>query len=703
MMTALWMLLLASCGSSLLAGGAAITLRIVVDPAHHAVSARSADSPFVVPDLGSAQAAIRAALSAHNGDVDVDVALAAGVHRVPPGGFVLTAADTPALGRRVAWRGPALGAAMLSGGDNVTGWAPSTDPSLPAGVFTAPVPAALRGSTSRQLYVNGRRAARTSRSAASVLPGLALDTTDCPACSYAVACAEPRAWSNPSDVEFVYTAVADGWSEARCGVAAVTAGSSVQPNCSLSASDQPDCGFAGSNAAQCAANVTADHPLGCCWHPGGAPPSTHWCIAPVFPGNVTATRIVMRQPCLWNLVNRMYQPVGGSPPVSVENVREHLTERGTWYFDRAGEAVLYFPLAGEDMRAAATVIATEESLLALNGAARQEFAGLTFAFATWLRPGQDLGYVEAQSTACSVCPYGVTSEAGCGKYDVFEMTPGNVALTGARAIDFANCTFTHLGAYAASARGGSQNISWRGCVFADISAGALALGDTASFNITDPAAWDANLTVADCTAARGIGVEFTGATTLFAAYVADTTVEHCLLANASYSAITLGWGWGREASRRGGNRLIANRVEGAQTARCCDGGGIYTLGPQPGSAITNNYILQGPPAPHAGNAIYNDNGSGGFHTSGNVIDGIWGAYLFQDDSLGPYGPGAICPGRDGSPADCGMVFSGNTMRTAAGGTTQHVNSTYVNNTLLAPGAALPPAAAAVVAAAGPRD
>ena len=80
-------------------------------------------------------------------------------------------------------------------------------------------------------------------------------------------------------------------------------------------------------------------------------------------------------------------------------------------------------------------------------------------------------------------------------------------------------------------------------------------------------------------------------------------VDHNYIANTSYSAMTIGWGWGREAAvGRGGNRIIGNVVTGVQESRCCDGGGIYTLGPQPGSAITGNYIAQGSAAsgPHAG-------------------------------------------------------------------------------------------------------
>lgn len=85
-----------------------------------------------------------------------------------------------------------------------------------------------------------------------------------------------------------------------------------------------------------------------------------------------------------------------------------------------------------------------------------------------------------------------------------------------------------------------------------------------------------------------------------------------------------------------------------------------------------------------------------------MIDGTWHTYFFQDDSLGPYGPGAVCKDNSGVNRDCGMSFVGNWMRTDAGGTTQHVNTTFANNTKVAPGNVLPPAAASIAAASGPR-
>ena len=87
--------------------------------------------------------------------------------------------------------------------------------------------------------------------------------------------------------------------------------------------------------------------------------------------------------------------------------------------------------------------------------------------------------------------------------------------------------------------------------------------------------------VQDCRVV-GTGKEYTGASGLFGGYVGNTTIAHNLFANQTYTAIALGWGWGREAARgRDGNTVVANRIETPLQTRCCDGGAIYTLGPQP--------------------------------------------------------------------------------------------------------------------------
>lgn len=212
--------------------------------------------------------------------------------------------------------------------------------------------------------------------------------------------------------------------------------------------------------------------------------------------NVTDARtatVEMQQPCFWNLVNRPFQPLGSSVPEYVDNLCSALANAGEFYYDRAAGEVLYMPWPGQDMATADAMLAVEETLLQHNASAQHSWIGVTFEYATWLRPMQGDGFVEQQSAACSVCPAGGLHggappfPVGCGGGDVYVVTPGAVVVTGGTDIVFSNCTFQHLGAYAAAASGGSQRVTWERCVFRDISAGAVMLGDLANCDEKNPA------------------------------------------------------------------------------------------------------------------------------------------------------------------------------------------------------------------------
>ena len=85
---------------------------------------------------------------------------------------------------------------------------------------------------------------------------------------------------------------------------------------------------------------------------------------------------------------------------------------------------------------------------------------------------------------------------------------------------------------------------------------------------------------------------------------------------------------GRTACGRGNNHVLANKIVNPLRTRCCDGGEVYTLGPQPGSSIERNHLVnhgkfighgQSSYAQYP-NPVYHDNGSGGFKDTKNVIE-----------------------------------------------------------------------------------
>jgi hypothetical protein len=162
-------------------------------------------------------------------------------------------------------------------------------------------------------------------------------------------------------------------------------------------------------------------------------------------------------------------------------------------------------------------------------------------------------------------------------------------------------------------------------------------------------------------------------------------------------------GWGREGSGRGDNHVLNNLIENPQRARCCDGGAIYTLGPQPGSSLDGNYIRNVPPVDGGrGQAVYHDNGSGGWNDTNLVIDGVFSNACFLNTPLGNFGHGKQCPeGGERKQGNCSVFFDDNWLRTDAG-MSDCPHADAGSNTKIKPGSPLPAAAQAIVGAAGPR-
>ena len=127
---------------------------------------------------------------------------------------MITAEDSTST---VIWRGASNGSTSVSGGEAVTGWTATTDPSLPKGTMAAPAPK-LPSGVARHLYVDGVRAFRTRVNASLVLPGgkadktgallanMAIQTDTVDGQEHADSYRTPHElnWSNPIDVELVY-------------------------------------------------------------------------------------------------------------------------------------------------------------------------------------------------------------------------------------------------------------------------------------------------------------------------------------------------------------------------------------------------------------------------------------------------------------------------------------------------------------------
>jgi hypothetical protein len=135
------------------------------------------------------------------------------------------------------------------------------------------------------------------------------------------------------------------------------------------------------------------------------------------------------------------------------------------------------------------------------------------------------------------------------------------------------------------------------------------------------------------------GVQYEDSIGVFVGYTTGTVIAHNEIANLPYTGVSVGWGWG-EADKGGGayqmpvlyetpttsrnNRIECNHIHNVMRARN-DGGGIYTLGNQPGTIIRGNHVHDNlPAASDPGNygtpgGIYLDEGSGFIEITGNCV------------------------------------------------------------------------------------
>lgn len=325
---------------------------------------------------------------------------------------------------------------------------------------------------------------------------------------------------------------------------------------------------------------------------------------------ITATELTVAEPC-WEFANT-------EPAIEelayIENARELLDEPGEWYHDRETNQVFYLPRPGEDLSSADVVVGGTEQLIVVEDAHDIRIEGLTFAHTGWDRPNGPYGYAPIQ-TGQLLAP------------DDLVTVPGAVQLTNAYEIDLIGNTFTHLGTAGLVIDGGSRQVSVTGNRFADVASHAVSIGEINDDETTDVHRMHRDIVVSNTVITR-IGAEYRDAAGIFLGYVRDVEIIHNEISDVPYSGIAMGWGWGRPSYARD-NRIAFNRIDDYLRA-LNDGGGVYTLSPQPGTEIHDNHIT--------GNhgywgCLYPDEGSAGMRwyrnvcTDLNEASGVSGEWL----------------------------------------------------------------------------
>jgi hypothetical protein len=160
-----------------------------------------------------------------------------------------------------------------------------------------------------------------------------------------------------------------------------------------------------------------------------------------------------------------------------------------------------------------------------------------------------------------------------------------------------------------------------GCLLHDLGGGGVKVGDSRMNRVATYPVLPTDNTVENNVIAGGGQIHFSS-NGVWAGIVKGLAVRHNEIRDLPYSGIAVGWCWGYASTSCAGNAIEFNHIHHVMKL-IQDGGGIYTLGQQPGTVIRGNVIhdaLRGPFACDIGQlGIYLDEGSGPFRIADNLV------------------------------------------------------------------------------------
>ena len=293
-------------------------------------------------------------------------------------------------------------------------------------------------------------------------------------------------------------------------------------------------------------------------------------------------------------------------PFYLTNAKVLLNEPGEWYHDIREHKLYYMPREDEGTQPKEAIVPVVETLVECIGTAERPvrniyIKGVTFSHTTWMRPSMQ-GHVPLQAgmyltEAYKLRPqidrpnnHKLDNQGWLGRADAA------VEISWGENIRFEGCTFRHLGGsgldYITGCKGGSVS----GCTFSDIAMNGYVCGSFSPAGLETHLPYQPTDFREVCTSQTVEQSEFEdvtnedwGCVAICAGYVSGITIEHNTIHNVSYTGISLGWGWNRDLVCMKDNKVHANLIYD-YARHMYDCAGIYTLGNQPGTMITENVV-----------------------------------------------------------------------------------------------------------------
>jgi len=292
-----------------------------------------------------------------------------------------------------------------------------------------------------------------------------------------------------------------------------------------------------------------------------------------------------------------------------------LDQPGEWALDTAGNRMFYKPLPGQTHENVEVIAPLAQQLVVIKGGPDSpvrnlEFRSIRFENAAYLLPE----YNHDGMQAAFYYPGNSDKTTGPG------LIPPAIEMAWAENCRVTGCTLRNIGGNGIYLREGCRNNRVKNSIAEDIGGNGIMIGLT-----FDPKADSLLLPVNNVVTGSTIhncGVGFHGSVGIWLGFCAGNEISDCEVYDLPYTGISVGWQWNPQPTSSKNNRILNNRIHHAMQM-LGDGGGIYTLGFQPGSVISGNEIhdILRSELNHASdnNGMFIDEGSKGYRIENNTI------------------------------------------------------------------------------------
>lgn len=282
------------------------------------------------------------------------------------------------------------------------------------------------------------------------------------------------------------------------------------------------------------------------------------------------------------------------PRYRLENDPVLLDAPGEWYLNTDTGVLFYRPLKDESIskfNASPPIAPVATALLQVRGDAKRpvrnlRFDGLHFAHCAWSTPSH--GFAAGQATFHE-------RRDGTNGGALREPMPTAVTFERAEQCRFVNGSIMHTGGSAIWLGSRCDDWVFAGNIVSDIAGNGILIGEDRGRRIDGRYWWQA---APQQVAKRNIvknnliehcGQLFYGAVGVWVGMAEQTTIANNEIRHLPYTGVSVGWMWNSTPTPCKGNRVERNHIHHVMQI-LSDGGGIYTLGRQPGTVLSGNVI-----------------------------------------------------------------------------------------------------------------